>query len=153
MIEPAEAKAPIFPIIAGAVNLARELLDVLHREREAIASMRLEAPTGFAEIKSRLVVAYRYKLEELQESSLAPGSEAALAELRALNTKVMDAARTNAAALEGAIEGNQRLLEIVILAVSKQKAPATVGYGRTGNRSTAPRRSPTPTSVMITRSL
>ena len=152
MTEPA-ADAPIFAIIASAVDLAHELLDVLRREGEALAAMRLEAPTGFAETKNRLVVAYRYKLEELQESPLVPGADAALAELKALNTEVMAAARTNAAALEGAMEGNRRLLEIVVKAMDQQRAPATVGYGRVGNRATAPRRSPASSSVLITRNL
>ena len=152
MTEPA-ADAPIFAIIASAVDLAHELLDVLRREGEALAAMRLEAPTGFAETKNRLVVAYRYKLEELQESPLVPGADAALAELKALNPEVMAAARTNAAALEGAMEGNRRLLEIVVKAMDQQRAPATVGYGRVGNRATAPRRSPASSSVLITRNL
>ena len=152
MTEPA-ADAPIYAIIASAVDLAHELLDVLRREGEALAAMCLEAPTGFAEIKNRLVVAYRYKLEELQESPLVPGAETALAELKSLNIEVMAAARTNAAALEGAMEGNRRLLEIVVKAMDQQRAPATVGYGRVGNRATAPRRSPASTSVMLARRL
>ncbi len=149
----AASEAPILRIVASATDLARELLEVLRREGEALAAMRLEAPTGFAEIKNRLAVAYGYKLEELQEVPVTPEAEAALVELKALNTAVMTAARANAAALEGAIDGNRRLLEIVITAVDKQRAPATVGYSRVGNRAALPRRSPASASVMITRSL
>ena len=105
------AEAPILAIVASAAQLAHELLDVLRREGEALAAMRLKAPTGFAEAKNRLVVAYSYKLEELQEAVMAPEAKGALAELKALNAEVMAAARRNAAALEGALEGNRRLLD------------------------------------------
>ena len=148
----ATAQAPIHAILASAADLARELLEVLDNEGEALAAMKLEAPAGFAETKSRLVVAYRYKLEELQEAPMVPEAGAALAELKTLNADVMAAARRHAAALEGALEGNRRLLEIVVKAVEKQRPPATVGYGRVGNRAAPPRRAPA-ASVMITRSL
>ena len=115
--------------------------------------MRLKAPTGFAEAKNRLVVAYSYKLEELQEAVMAPEAKGALAELKALNAEVMAAARRNAAALEGALEGNRRLLDIVIETMNQQRPPATVGYSRVGNRAAPPRRSPASSSMMITRSL
>ncbi|MEI6558965.1 MAG: hypothetical protein WCO00_11210 [Rhodospirillaceae bacterium] len=147
------AEAPILAIIASAADLARELLEVLQREAQALATMRLEAPSGFTEIKNRLVVAYGYKLEELQEAPMAAEAEAALAELKTLNAAVMSAARTNAAALEGAMEGNRRLLEIVVKAVEQQRAPATVGYGRVGNRAAPPRRAQSSASMMITRNL
>ncbi len=146
-------EAPIFAIIASATDLACELLDVLCREAEALAAMRLEAPKGFAETKNRLVVAYSYVLEELQETPLAPGTDAALARLKALNTDVMTAARSNAAALEGALEANRRMLDIVIKAMDRQRAPTTVGYGRVGNRSASPRRTPASASVLMTRTL
>lgn len=147
------AEAPILAIVASAVRLAHELLEVLRREGEALAAMRLEAPTGFADAKNRLVVAYSYKLEELQEAPPAPGAETALAELKALNAEVMAAARRNAAALEGALEGNRRLLDIVITAMNQSRTPATVGYSRVGNRAAPPRRSNASSSMMITRNL
>ena len=67
MTVPPFPPAPILTVASEATAIARELLDVLQRESAALAAMRLQAPTGFAEIKNRLVVAYRYKLEELQE--------------------------------------------------------------------------------------
>ncbi len=147
------AKAPVLGIIASAIELARELLDVLRRESEALAVMRLEAPTGFIEAKNRMVVAYRYKLEELQEAVLGPEAEPELLQLKEINQAVMAAARHNAAALEGAIEGNQRLLDIIVKAMDEQRTPATVGYSRLGNRAAPPKRSPASASVMITRKL
>ena len=152
MTHPA-AHAQILAVIASAADLARELLDVLQRESQALATMKLVAPAGFAGIKNQLVVAYRYKLEELQEVPMVPEAEPALAELKALNTEVMAAARHNAAALEGALEGNRRLLEIVVKAMDQQRVPATVGYSRVGNRAAPPRHSPASSSVMITRNL
>lgn len=147
------AEAPVLGIIASAIDLAQELLEVLERESQALAVMRLEAPTGFMEAKNRLVVAYRYKLEELQEAVIVPAAGPELAKLKEINEAVMAAARHNAAALEGAIEGNQRLLDLIVKAMDQQRAPVTVGYSRLGNRAAPPKRSPASASVMITRRL
>ena len=149
----AAAPLPIQQTIAETATLARELLDVLRREAQALATMKLEAPTGFAEAKNRLIAAYAYKLEELREVDMAPAAEPALGELRHLNDEVLAAARQNAAVLEGAMAGNKRLLEIVVKAAGQQRAPATVGYGRIGNRAVAPRHSGAAGSLMITRNL
>ncbi|MEI6987416.1 MAG: hypothetical protein WCK65_14935 [Rhodospirillaceae bacterium] len=150
---PAMADPPILGVIAESADLARSLLDVLLREAEALGAMKLKAPTGFAEVKTRLIAAYAFKLEELREVPMVPAAESALAELRVLNDRVMDAARHNAAALEGAIEANKRLLEIVVKAVGEQSAPPTVGYGRIGNRSAVLRQGGPGVSMMITRKL
>ena len=152
MTVPPSPPAPILAIVAETSAIARELLDVLQRESAALGAMRLQAPTGFAEIKNRLVVAYRYKLEELQEAASAPEAKPALDELKALNTEVMAAARHNAAVLEGALNGNHRLIDLLIKAAERRRGPTTVGYGRVGNRA-APPRAGTATSVMITRRL
>ena len=146
-------EAPILRVIAATAALARELLDTLNREAQALAAMKLTAPRGFAEAKTRLVAAYGYKLEELREATMVPEAEAALAELRVLNDELMMAARHNAAAIEGAMDGNRRLLDLVVKAVSDKRAPTTVGYGRVGNRATAPRGTGPSVSMMITKSL
>ena len=152
MTVPPFPPAPILTVASEATAIARELLDVLQRESAALAAMRLQAPTGFAEIKNRLVVAYRYKLEELQEAAQVPEAKAALDELKAINVEVMAAARHNAAVLEGALDGNRRLIDLLIKAAERRRGPTTVGYGRVGNRA-APPRPGAATSVMITRRL
>ena len=144
---------PVFRTIAETAQLAHELLDVLQRESQALGVMKLEAPSGFAEAKNRLIAAYAYKLEELREAEMAPEAEPALAELRRLNDEVLATARKNAALLEGAMNGNRRLLEIMVKVVGQQRAPATVGYGRIGNRAAPPRKAGSAGSMMITRSL
>jgi flagellar biosynthesis/type III secretory pathway chaperone len=144
---------PILAAIAETADLARELLNVLTQEAEALSRMRLKAPTGFAEAKTRLVAAYAYKLEELREVPMDPAAEPALAELRVLNDEVMVAAKHNAAVLAGVMDANRRLIDLVIKAASQQSMPASTGYGRIGNRAKAPKPSDRGNSVLITRKL
>lgn len=150
---PEAPPSPTLGVIADTADLARELLDVLNREAAALTAMKLQAPTGYAEAKTRLIAAYTVKLEELREQPRGPEAEEAIAALRALNEAVLDAARRNAAMLQGAMDGNRRMIEIVVKAVERERAPATVGYGRLGNRATAPRFNDRAAPMMITRNL
>jgi flagellar biosynthesis/type III secretory pathway chaperone len=143
---------PITQLIADTSALAQDLLDILRRESEALASQRLMASTGFVEAKTRLISAYASKMEELREATMVAEAEPALAELRALNARVLESARANAAALQGAMDAGNRLLEIVVKSVNRQRAPATVGYGRLGNRP-SPRTSGRTTPMMVTKRL
>jgi flagellar biosynthesis/type III secretory pathway chaperone len=144
---------PILATITETLDLARELLQVLNKESEALAAMRLKAPVGFAEAKSRLIAAYSYKLEELRAATMQPEAEPALAELRALNDEVMAAAQHNAAMLSGAMDANRRVIDLVIKAARQQSMPPSSGYSRVGNRAQAPKTSDRATSVLITRKL
>ena len=91
------APPPILDVIAETTDLARQLLNVLRREAEALTAMKLKAPGGFTEAKTRLISAYAYKLEELRDTPMVPAAEPALADLRVLNDEVMAAATHNAA--------------------------------------------------------
>ncbi len=153
MVPTPPSSPQILTVIGETADLARELLGVLNREADALATMRLKAPTGFAEAKTRLIAAYAYKLEELREAPMMPAAEPALAELKALNEQVMAAAKHNAAVLAGAMDANRRLIDLVIKAASQQAAQTTVGYSRIGNRAKAPKASERATSVLITRKL
>ncbi|MEI8393967.1 MAG: hypothetical protein WCF85_04470 [Rhodospirillaceae bacterium] len=143
----------IMETIADTTDIGRQLFDALEREAAALAAMKHhQPPTGFAEVKIKLITAYSHKMEELRDATIGPEAKEALSELKKLNEQVLTAARRNAAALEGALKANQLMLDIVVKSVESHRRPATVGYGRTGARPSA-RNSGTATSLMITRNL
>ncbi len=145
------APPPILDVIAETTDLARQLLNVLRREAEALTAMKLKAPGGFTEAKTRLISAYAYKLEELRDTPMVPAAEPALADLRVLNDEVMAAATHNAAVLQGAMNANRQLIDLVVKAAAQHAKPTPGGYGRIGNRPTAPKSGDRASPVMMTR--
>ena len=114
--------------IAAAIKAARALLGVLQREAKALAAMKIHAPTGYAEAKTRLTAAYADSLRVLAASGLAPEDEPALAALIEVNTELKAAAIHNTALLQGAIDANRRLIEIMAQAMARRPAPVAAWY-------------------------
>jgi len=113
-------------IIDETIAIARVLLDLLHEEARALAAMKIDAPTGFAEAKHRLSLAYAGKLKELKDSGALRTAEPVLGDLLALNEAVRDAARRNAAQLQGAMEANRRLIAIMRQAADRPAMPIAI---------------------------
>ena len=82
--------SPLSAAIAEASGRARELIEVLKREAEALAGAGGVAPAGLIEVKAGLIAAYAHALERLRETPCVP--ELTLDELRALDElKALDA--------------------------------------------------------------
>jgi flagellar biosynthesis/type III secretory pathway chaperone len=118
-------------VLAETLELAQALLGVLERENAALAATKFGEVGQLVEAKNRLIGAYGFKLEEIRDSAMTADAEPVLAELRRLNEQVLRMAEANAAALQGAIEGNQQVLDLILRAAGQQ-APVPAGYGRSG---------------------
>lgn len=129
--------APLLAI-ADAIKAARALLAVLQREAKALAAMKIHAPTGFAEAKTRLTATYAESLRALAAAGLAPEEEPALAELVAVNAELKAAALHNTALLQGAIDANRRMIAILANAQALRRAPVSAWYAHRRQRAATP---------------
>jgi tetratricopeptide (TPR) repeat protein len=88
--------SPMLATIFDASGIARELIGVLAREAEALVDGSGMIPAGLVETKVGLATAYARALERLRTMAV-PETEPALAELRALDARLMAVARQNLA--------------------------------------------------------
>jgi len=161
--QPTEATLPpgvtaLLEIVGRAQELMANLITTLADEVGAVSTMGRDAPSGFAEAKTRFSAALQITLEELGQVSADdrahPTASAALKALEEDFRILREAANHNAAALQGAIDANRMMLDL-IAETARTQQPRTAGYGRTGAAASGggAYRSPGAQPVMLTRKL